>query len=492
MMSDVTPLAPEMPEAQRCGADLRMARERLGWALDDIAAGLHIPLRHLEALEEGRIALLPGSAYAVGYVRGYASALGLDSEEMVRRFKAEAAEVGQRTELLFPAPMPDSGLPAGAVMLLNVAPLSVLGLLVTSPDVPSVFFWALGVMVLWALVRTQQTRLWYVLGVVFGLGLLSKYTVVLFGPCVLLFLLLTPERRWLRTPHPYLAVLLGLLLFTPVIYWNSQHDWISFRFQINHGLNPEAGSWNHIAAYVGGQVGVAGPITWLLGLWGTAAALLRRDKGSLLLVCMSLPVIAFFGITSWRTEAGPNWPALGYFTYFLLAASVLRAHSWQRATAWVLSLTTAAALSLIITVHARYTVLPDSVMSPAAREADATNWFHGWRELGQNLLARGAPVPIIAASHQLAAEIIYYTGEAWPVTVDPQARINQFNLWPSPTRPGQTADYIWVEGGAQSDVSAYFSAVQRESSLWVYRAGRVMRTYRIAEGTLRDTAAAKP
>lgn len=381
---------------------------------------------------------------------------------------------------------------AGAVMLLNVAPLSVLGLLVTSPDVPSVFFWALGVMVLWALVRTQQTRLWYVLGVVFGLGLLSKYTVVLFGPCVLLFLLLTPERRWLRTPHPYLAVLLGLLLFTPVIYWNSQHDWISFRFQINHGLNPEAGSWNHIAAYVGGQVGVAGPITWLLGLWGTAAALLRRDKGSLLLVCMSLPVIAFFGITSWRTEAGPNWPALGYFTYFLLAASVLRAHSWQRATAWVLSLTTAAALSLIITVHARYTVLPDSVMSPAAREADATNWFHGWRELGQNLLARGAPVPIIAASHQLAAEIIYYTGEAWPVTVDPQARINQFNLWPSPTRPGQTADYIWVEGGAQSDVSAYFSAVQRESSLWVYRAGRVMRTYRIAEGTLRDTAAAKP
>ena len=120
MMSDVTPLAPEMPQAQRCGADLRVARERLGWALDDIAAGLHIPLRHLEALEEGRIALLPGNAYAVGYVRGYASALGLDSEEMVRRFKAEAAEVGQRTELMFPAPMPDSGLPAGAVMLLGL------------------------------------------------------------------------------------------------------------------------------------------------------------------------------------------------------------------------------------------------------------------------------------------------------------------------------------------------------------------------------------
>ncbi len=120
MMSVVTPLPSDAPEAQRSGADLRTARERLGWSLEDIAAGLHIRLCHLEALEEGRITLLPGNAYAVGYVRSYARALGLDAEEMVRRFKNEAAEVGRRTELLFPVPMPDRGLPAGAVMLLGL------------------------------------------------------------------------------------------------------------------------------------------------------------------------------------------------------------------------------------------------------------------------------------------------------------------------------------------------------------------------------------
>jgi cytoskeleton protein RodZ len=81
---------------------------------------LNIRLCHLESLEEGRIALLPGNAYAVGYVRSYARALGLDSEEMVRRFKAEAAAVGRQTELQFPVPMPDRGLPAGAVMLLGL------------------------------------------------------------------------------------------------------------------------------------------------------------------------------------------------------------------------------------------------------------------------------------------------------------------------------------------------------------------------------------
>jgi cytoskeleton protein RodZ len=110
----------EPPAAVRAGADLREARERLGWSLQDVAAQLRIRLPHLEALEEGRISQLPGSAYAVAFMRTYARALGLDDEEMVRRFKAEVAEVGRRTELVFPIPMPQRGLPAGAILLLGI------------------------------------------------------------------------------------------------------------------------------------------------------------------------------------------------------------------------------------------------------------------------------------------------------------------------------------------------------------------------------------
>ena len=64
--------------------------------------------------------MLPGNAYALAFVRTYASALGLDAEEMVRRFRAEAAEFGRRTELVFPIPMPERGFPAGAVLLLGL------------------------------------------------------------------------------------------------------------------------------------------------------------------------------------------------------------------------------------------------------------------------------------------------------------------------------------------------------------------------------------
>ncbi|HEY0206778.1 MAG TPA: helix-turn-helix domain-containing protein, partial [Acetobacteraceae bacterium] len=73
--------------AARVGAELRAARNRLGWALPDVAATLRIRLPYLQAIEDGRVADLPGNTYAVGFLRTYASALGLDAAEAARRFR---------------------------------------------------------------------------------------------------------------------------------------------------------------------------------------------------------------------------------------------------------------------------------------------------------------------------------------------------------------------------------------------------------------------
>jgi len=115
--ADVDPVA----TAPRVGADLCAARQRLGWSLEAVAAALRIRLPFLAALEGGRIADLPGNAYAIGFLRTYASTLGLDPDELTRRFRAEAAEVNELTRLSFPAPVPSRGVPAGAVVLLGVA-----------------------------------------------------------------------------------------------------------------------------------------------------------------------------------------------------------------------------------------------------------------------------------------------------------------------------------------------------------------------------------
>lgn len=111
--------APVPAGAARVGAELRAARQRLGWLLPDVANSLRIRLSYLEAIEDGRVADLPGSAYAIGFVRAYATALGLDADEVARRFRTEASEVNRKTELTFPAPVPERGVPAGAVILVG-------------------------------------------------------------------------------------------------------------------------------------------------------------------------------------------------------------------------------------------------------------------------------------------------------------------------------------------------------------------------------------
>src|SRR5689334_18407821 len=111
---EVAPIAP------RVGGDLRAARERVGWCLNDLAHALHIRPSYLEALEAGRISDLPGNAYALAFLRSYATMLGLDPNDVVRRFKAEAAQVTARTELVFPVPIPGRAVPAIAMVLLGI------------------------------------------------------------------------------------------------------------------------------------------------------------------------------------------------------------------------------------------------------------------------------------------------------------------------------------------------------------------------------------
>ncbi len=111
---------PSAAEAARLGEELRDARVALGLSLEDIAASLRIRRPYLVALEEGRVRDLPAPAYAVGFVRTYARALGLDEDEVVRRFREASGPVVQRkTDLVFPEPVPERGLPAGAVILVG-------------------------------------------------------------------------------------------------------------------------------------------------------------------------------------------------------------------------------------------------------------------------------------------------------------------------------------------------------------------------------------
>jgi cytoskeleton protein RodZ len=107
---------PAGAEAARLGEELRESRLALGLSVEEMATRLRIRRAHLEALEEGRLQDLPGLAYAIGFVRSYATALGVDADEMARRYRDAFGQSAGKPKLVFPEPVPERGMPAGAVM----------------------------------------------------------------------------------------------------------------------------------------------------------------------------------------------------------------------------------------------------------------------------------------------------------------------------------------------------------------------------------------
>jgi cytoskeleton protein RodZ len=107
---------------QSVGTGMREVRERLGWKLPDVAESLRIRPEFLQAIEAGDLEALPGAAYRTGFVRTYARTLGLDPDEILRRFRAEGGlhDAAAKTETRFITNVPDSGVPKGAAVMVGV------------------------------------------------------------------------------------------------------------------------------------------------------------------------------------------------------------------------------------------------------------------------------------------------------------------------------------------------------------------------------------
>src|SRR5262249_41713826 len=128
-----------------------------------------------------------------------------------------------------------------------------------SPDIAAILF---SVAMFWSLVRLAQSgdgRWWLLAGLFAGLSLLSKFTAVMFLPAVVAFPLVPDwRRRWLTSPYPYLAALIAILVFSPVLIWNAQHDWASFRFQLVRATANYGVTLRTLGDYLGLQFGLVG------------------------------------------------------------------------------------------------------------------------------------------------------------------------------------------------------------------------------------------
>ena len=219
------------------------------------------------------------------------------------------------------------------LLVLSSMPYFTLGTVFLHITQPFVFFWVLALMLLVRYHREPHPRWLLLIGVVCGLGALSKFIMLLFYIGLFFHALIYRDaRNILKSPWLYMAGVISITIFSPVIFWNAAHDWISFRFQFGRGMGGDEFGENTFHFLIG-HILLFSPIWATVGWLGLTSLKDRFRSGrhpeSVILV-LSLYPLFFFTIMSLRGSiADPHWTNLFYLGLAILLGQVLSMH-WKK------------------------------------------------------------------------------------------------------------------------------------------------------------------
>jgi len=200
------------------------------------------------------------------------------------------------------------------------------------PDTPQLSFWLLSIYLMIRSIAGPVSKVskGYLLfaGLSVGFALLSKYTSAFLLAAAFVYVLLY-NRQWLKTKELYLSALMALLIFSPVIVWNMNNDFISFTFQSDRvGIFDAGFRSDFFFTELGGQMLYNNPVNFFIAVIALVAffrkkKFIDRNTGRLLLLT-SLPLIFLFLFFSLFRHTLPHWTGPAWTTLIFLSAAFLR------------------------------------------------------------------------------------------------------------------------------------------------------------------------
>jgi hypothetical protein len=216
-----------------------------------------------------------------------------------------------------------------------------------------ILIWTTSAYVIVRIIQEERKTLWIVLGIILGLGLLNKTGVLFLAAGIFAGLIFTSQRKWFRTPWPYIAGVIAFVLFMPYIIWNVQHDFAHLEFI--HNASAEKYSSLSAIDFLKGQILINNPVALFIWLPGLVALFMRNHfKPYRILGWMYLAPLLIL-IANGTSKPEYLAPAYG----MLYAAGGV---FWERLTVkklvWRYSLTAILVLWLLLTATFLPMVLP--------------------------------------------------------------------------------------------------------------------------------------
>lgn len=336
------------------------------------------------------------------------------------------------------------------VVLLLFMPLSQVGFMVTTLDTPLCLFWIACLYSFYLALTDRKVRYFYLAGFLAGCMLLSKYTGILLL-AALFFYVVSFRRDAFKNIHLYLANVLALVIFSPVLIWNIQHHWLSFAFQWRHGVSmAPVFSWTLLAQFVGSQMGVYNPIFFLtlifLGI--KYRTVIRKNQALLYLLYSFLIPWLFFCYNACFQQGEANWPAPAYFGVTIVLAYLIQLE--QCIKTYVIAICLAINVILFLKLPWLYAFANDKHIFVVP------NNFFGYSEM---MKEAGTVYPnkaiLFGAYPRDMAEAAFYL-PTQPTIYQLPPRVSQYTLQSqlviSHIRTGQVPE-VWYIGSQYMDIS---------------------------------------
>ena len=365
-----------------------------------------------------------------------------------------------------------------------------------SPDTALIPF---AVAMVWALVRLVEdndARWWLAAGAFAGLALLSKFTAIMLLPAVAAFMLVPKWRaRWLVSPYPWLAALIATVLFLPVLVWNAEHDWASFRFQFVRAAATREMSLRTLGEFISLQLGLVGFILLPVVLTGVSLTAWRgyreREPVAILLSTSVLVPFCYFLWKSLTLRVGDTWPMFLWPMGFAATAiniAMLPRENWSaRMVGSTLAWAKAAIVSgiaFVVVVFLYYVAAPWNLIGrtdPVGGEAG----YERLIERTQNELQKIGATWIATTDYRTYAMLRwYFNGRVPVVQINERGRFQGFGDPGMNEIAGHTGLYVAREPDQLSAIWSATTAVrqplERVERSW---RGIVMDTYALEKLT---------
>jgi len=366
------------------------------------------------------------------------------------------------------------------------------------PDTPLSLFWLLAMRsFIKAIAREKigKNEMKHMLlgGLFTGLAVLSKYQTLIIWFGVGAFILLY-RREWLKKPHFYIAGLLTLISFTPILLWNKENDWANLSFQTNRisffgEIEPL-----YFMRELLGQLVYNNPINVVLAIIAIASyhkkPFLKKYYWKTLL-WFGIPLSVTFLFFSLFQPTLPHWSAPAYFSLMLISAAWIE----QISKRYIPSVSIVA-ISLIIVAlgtarlqinHGLFYGNQSDEINKLG-EDDVTLDLYGWSQISSKFLQQSFPKhpetkTIVARKWYNAAHLDYYLARnndfklialSDAIDIHEYLRINNI-------RGGiQQAENAWYISTSRSfqDPNNYFSntfnTIQAVDTLSIYRNKKIV------------------